>query len=74
MVAQTPSDLHGGASAGEKGVVGARAFSAVAEGAGHGKSAAGVRGAPDRNALLCSLNGQSRAEGKFSELRLAGVL
>ena len=27
------------------------------------KSPAAVRGAPDRNALLCSLNGQSRALG-----------
>ena len=42
--------------------MGARNFSAVAARAGHGKSAEGIRRAPNRNALLCGLNGQSRAK------------
>jgi hypothetical protein len=57
MVPQTLPDLLGCFSAGTPGVVGACNFSGVAPRAGHGKSPASVRGAPNRNALLCGLNG-----------------
>jgi len=43
--------------AGEKGVVGSGDFLRLALEAGHGKSAASVRRAPNRHALLCGLNG-----------------
>src|SRR5215212_1893657 len=57
VVPQTLADFLRCFGAGEKGVVGSGDFSRLALGAGHGKSAASFRGAANRNALLCGLNG-----------------
>src|SRR5215213_5410226 len=57
VVSQTQPDLLRCFGAGTQGVMGTRDFSALAPRAGHGKSPAGVCGASNRNALLCSLNG-----------------
>src|SRR5215207_3729149 len=57
MVPQTSPDLLGCFGAGTQGVMGARDFSGVSRRARHGRSPAVTRGAPNRNALLCSLNG-----------------
>jgi hypothetical protein len=57
VVPQTLPDFLRCFGAGEKGVVGTGDFSRLVLGVGHGKSAASVRGAANRNALLCGLNG-----------------
>jgi hypothetical protein len=57
VVPQTLPDFLRCDCAGEKGVVGSGDFSRLVLGAGHGKSAASFRGAANRNALLCGLNG-----------------
>jgi hypothetical protein len=57
MVPQASPNLLRRFGAGTPGVVGTRNFSRVAAGAGHGKSPAGVCGAPNRNALLRGLIG-----------------
>ena len=63
LVPQNSPDFLRCFGAGKKGVVGACDFSAITCGHRYGKSPAEVRGAANRNALLCGLNGQSRALG-----------
>jgi hypothetical protein len=63
VVPQNSPDFLRCSGAGKKGVVGACDFSAITCGHRYGKSPAEVRGAANRNALLCGLNGQSRALG-----------
>src|SRR4051794_36275735 len=57
VVPEAAPDLLRRVSAGEAGVVGTEDFLRVARGEGHGKSPACVRGATNRDALLCGVNG-----------------